>query len=1352
SASVSTTDAAGNSTSASTSQGYTVDTEIDASITVDDITSDNVINAAESGGDVTLTGTVGGDVQDGDTVTVTIGTNEYTATVENGAWSVSVPGSVLAENSTVSASVSTTDAAGNSTSASTSQGYTVDTEIDASITVDDITSDNVVNAAESGGDVTVSGSVGGDVQDGDTVTVTVNGQTYTTQVADGAWSVDVAGSELAADSAVNVSVTTTDAAGNSATATAEHTYNVDTEVSATIAIDTIAGDDVINAAEAEGDVTLTGTVGGDVQDGDTVTITVGENSYEATVSGGTWSVSVPGSVLTENSNVSASVTTTDAAGNTANASTSQGYTVDTEIDASITVNDITEDNVINAAESGGDVTVSGSVGGDVQDGDTVTITVNGQTYTTQVADGAWSVDVAGSDLAADTTVDVSVTTTDAAGNSATATAEHTYSVDTEVSATITIDTIAGDDVINAAEAEANITLTGTVGGDVQDGDTVTVTVGTNEYTATVEDGAWSVSVPGSVLANNSNVSASVSTTDAAGNTANASTSQGYTVDTEIDASITVNDITEDNVINAAESGGDVTVSGSVGGDVQDGDTVTVTVNGQTYTTQVADGVWSVDVAGADLAADSAVNVSVTTTDAAGNTATATAEHTYGVDTEVSATISIDTIAGDDVINAAEAEGDVTLTGTVGGDVQDGDTVTVTVGENSYEATVSGGTWSVSVPGSALATNSNVSASVTTTDAAGNSTSASSTQGYTVDTEIDASITVNDITEDNVINAAESGGDVTVSGSVGGDVQDGDTVTVTVNGQTYTTQVADGAWSVDVAGANLAADTSIDVSVTTTDAAGNSATATAEHTYGVDTEVSATIAIDTIAGDDVINAAEAEGDVTLTGTVGGDVQDGDTVTITVGENSYEATVSGGTWSVSVPGSVLAENSNVSASVSTTDTAGNTANASTSQGYTVDTEIDASITVNDITEDNVINAAESGGDVTVGGSVGGDVQDGDTVTVTVNGQTYTTQVADGAWSVDVAGSDLAADTTVDVSVTTTDAAGNSATATAEHTYSVDTEVSATIAIDTIAGDDVINAAEAEGDVTLTGAVGGDVQDGDTVTVTVGENSYEATVSGGTWSVSVPGSVLANNSNVSASVSTTDAAGNTANASTSQGYTVDTEIDASITVDDITADNIVNAAEADTDVTVSGSVGGDVQDGDTVTVTVNGQTYTTQVADGAWSVDVAGSDLAADTTVDVSVTTTDAAGNSATATAEHTYSVDTEVSATIAIDTIAGDDVINAAEAEGDVTLTGTVGGDVQDGDTVTITVGENSYEATVSGGTWSVSVLGSVLAANSNVSASVTITDAAGNSTSASTSQGYTVDTEIGASITVNDITS
>ncbi|RIY39139.1 retention module-containing protein, partial [Neopusillimonas maritima] len=543
-----------------------------ANIAIANIASDNIINAAEARGTVRVFGAVGGTVSPGDTITLSIGGKTYTTAVgANGAtWSIEVPGADLLSAGSISASLTTTNIAGLSATGTTSRPYLVDTDISASVTINPVTADNIVNSLESGQAITLSGRVGGDVRAGDVVTITIGSATYTATVAANgvSWSVSVPGSVLAGNSSISARVTATDAAGNAATASSSQNYVVDTGVSASVEIDPVTGDNVISAVESGGSVVLTGTVGGDVKDGDTVIVTVGGNSYEATVSGGTWSVSVPGSVLAANSNVSASVTTTDVAGNSTSASSTQGYTVDTEIDASITVDDITSDNVINAAESGGDVTVGGSVGGDVQDGDTVTVTVNGQTYTTQVTDGAWSVDVAGSDLAADTTVDVSVTTTDAAGNTITATAEHTYSVDTEVSATITIDTIAGDDVINAAEAEANITVTGTVGGDVQDGDTVTVTIGTNEYTATVEGGAWSVSVPGSVLAENSTVSASVTTTDAAGNSTTASSTQGYTVDTEIDASITVDDITSDNVINAAESGSDVTVGGSVGGDVQ----------------------------------------------------------------------------------------------------------------------------------------------------------------------------------------------------------------------------------------------------------------------------------------------------------------------------------------------------------------------------------------------------------------------------------------------------------------------------------------------------------------------------------------------------------------------------------------------------------------------------------------------------------------------------------------------------------------------------------------------------------------------------------------------------------------
>ncbi len=179
-----------------------------------------------------VTGTVGGDVQDGDTVTLTINGATYTGPVSSGAFSIDVPGSALAadDNVTVDASVTTTDIAGNSTTANDTQIYSVDTTPPpASITLAPITADNIVNAAEVGGTVAVTGTVGGDVQDGDTVTLTINGATYTGPVSGGGFSIDVPGSALVADEDVTVdaSVTTNDTAGNSTTANDSQSYTVE---------------------------------------------------------------------------------------------------------------------------------------------------------------------------------------------------------------------------------------------------------------------------------------------------------------------------------------------------------------------------------------------------------------------------------------------------------------------------------------------------------------------------------------------------------------------------------------------------------------------------------------------------------------------------------------------------------------------------------------------------------------------------------------------------------------------------------------------------------------------------------------------------------------------------------------------------------------------------------------------------------------------------------------------------------------------------------------------------------------------------------------------------------------------
>ncbi len=86
---------------------------------------------------------------------------------------------------------------------------------------------------------------------------------------------------------------------------------------------------------------------------------------------------------------------------------------------------------------------------------------------------------------------------------------------------------------------------------------------------------------------------------------------------------------------------------------------------------------------------------------------------------------------------------------------------------------------------------------------------------------------------------------------------------------------------------------------------------------------------------MINGEEAKGDVKVTGTVRGDAQAGDTVTLTVGDNSYTGIVGEDqTYAIDVPGSVLAENDTVYAEVTGTDSAGNDYSAETGRDYNVD----------------------------------------------------------------------------------------------------------------------------------------------------------------------------------------------------------------------------------------------------------------------------------------------------------------------------------------------------------------------------------------------------------------------------------
>ncbi|WP_157534169.1 Ig-like domain-containing protein, partial [Moritella sp. JT01] len=191
-----------------------------------------------------------------------------------------------------------------------------------------------------------------------------------------------------------------------------------------------------------------------------------------------------------------------------------------------TIATVAGDDVINAVEAGATtIAVNGTAtGGDITPGDTVTVTVNGQDYTTTVdGSGNYTVDVNTTDLQADNTIDASVASADTAGNTIVSNAvEHAVTFDAAADAgTVTISTVAGDDVINAVEAGATtIAVSGTAtGGDISAGDTVTVTVNGQDYTTTVDgSGNYTVDVNTTDLQADNTIDASVASSDTAGNT------------------------------------------------------------------------------------------------------------------------------------------------------------------------------------------------------------------------------------------------------------------------------------------------------------------------------------------------------------------------------------------------------------------------------------------------------------------------------------------------------------------------------------------------------------------------------------------------------------------------------------------------------------------------------------------------------------------------------------------------------------------------------------------------------------------------------------------------------------------
>ncbi|EHF4931300.1 Ig-like domain-containing protein [Enterobacter hormaechei] len=1255
-------------------------------ISINALATDDVINAAEKGADLVLSG-VTTNVEAGQTVTISLNGRIYTTTVDDsGNWTYTVPSADLAGLKDGDASVQASVTNVNGNSASAGREYSVDATA-PSVTINTIATDDILNASEAQSDLAISGT--STAEAGQTVTVSLNGKDYTTTVsANGSWTLNVPAADLAglSDGSVTVTASVSDKAGNPASA--DHNLTVDVTVPA-VTIHTVAGDDVINVAEHNQAQIISGSATGAAA-GDKVTVTIGGQTYTTVLdAAGNWSVGVPANVISGLSDGTAtvSVSVTDAAGNTG--SGTHNVTVDTGL-PSVSFNAISDDNVLNAVEKGQDLSVSGT-SANLAEGTLVTVTLNGKNYTaTTAADGTWSLTVPAADLTGlgQASYTLNATATNGVGNSVSNTAN--LLVDTALP-TVTINTIAGDNVINAAEVAAGQTLSGKVA-NAEAGNTVTVTIGGNTYTATVQsDLTWSVNVPETVLTalGNGDLTVSATVTNGHGNTG---TGEREVV---IDASLPglrVDTVAGDDVINSIEHTQNLIVSGTSDG-LAAGTTLTVTVNGKTYAASVlADGSWNAAIPAADVAAFAAGTVTVTVAgqSAAGNPVTIS--HDVTVDLAAVA-ISIDAIATDDVINAAEKGVDLVLSGSTS-NVEENQTVTVTFGGKTYTAKVDAdGNWTATVPSADLAglKDGDASVQVSVTNAHGNSASAG--REYSVDATA-PTVTIDTVAGDNVINGSEAAAGVAISGTTTAEV--GQTVTVTLGGNSYTAQVQQGGvWSVNVPGTDLSAlaDNGYTVQASVSDAAGNPGSAGKAIT--LDT-TPPTVSFNVVAGDDVIYSVEHGQAQIVSGTATG-ASVGDKVVITIGSNQYTTTVdASGKWSVGVPASVISAltDGTVTLSATITDSAGN---SSTQTHDVVVNTASVALTVNTLSGDDVINAAEAGASLVINGS-SAQFASGTQVTITLNGKSYTATIqSDGSWTTTVPAADvgtLADGASYQVSVSAQDSAGNSASAT--HTISVDT-TAPVISVNTLSGDDVLNAAEAQQALTVQGSSSAEA--GQTVTVTLGGKTYTALVANdGTWTLDVPAADLAALSQgaLTVTASVNDKAGNSGQ--TTHTLTVDT-IAPAVTISTVADDDIVNNAEQLAGQTISGTT--TAEQGQTVTVSFNGHSYqATVAANGSWSVFVPGRDFLGLSDGDYTITATvsDKAGNPGSATHDVTLNGDVP---TIAINTFAQDDIVNAAEHGTPLVISGTT--DAPAGQTVTITLNGKTYTATVQNdGTWSYTV--------------------------------------------------
>ena len=747
------------------------------------------------------------------------------------------------------------------------------------------------------------------------------------------------------------------------------TLHFDDTPPASAEVASVAGDNIITAPEKAAGVTISGTA----EANGSVELKLGTVTRLVAVdANGNWSTTLQADDLpAADGSYTLSATAIDAAGNRAPEVTSK-VIMNTTGTAAI-IGTISEDGYVNAKEAAAPVKVMGTAAPNSKVALWLTDEKNPLAEVQADANGKWEAGVPLPAGLADGKHVLSVTTTNAQGNTATSKAEFTLDK-TPPAPAANLKLEGNDTTITSLEAKNGVSLSGTG----EAGTKVTVSIGGGKtQTATVgANGGWKVEfkegdLPMPGQGNSTNTAFNVVLQDKAGNDSAVAT-QNVTLQGPLIplGKPIIGPIAGDDIINAAEAQGAVSVSG-----IADAGSIVHVKLGTVGTTAQAggDGRWTAQLTNLASVPDGSYDVTAVASQP-GRENSVAATHKVTLDkTAPGQPTNIKTNGGDTTISADEAKtGKITFTGNTPTGAQNADTVTVTWNGVSKPGTVTNGKWSVdfdsvpTVPAGQASTNSNVT--VVAHDKAGNN-STTATQAITVQNSAlpSSAPTIDPVTADNVVNKAESGA-VTITGTAA----PGATMLVKVDGWTAPPGVvadAHGKWSVQNIDMGNFADSLTHTVTAVATAPGGTASSPETRTFSVD-KTPPKLSINKLNDVSTITPEEAKGDVSFTVTssdpTNTEHRNDVTLTATWNGKPIPMTHTGGLpthWKGTIPAAEIPkapDNGTAKAAlvVTSTDKAGNTTEISQDVTIQGAPAVTRQTTVNGkIANDDVINAVEA-----------------------------------------------------------------------------------------------------------------------------------------------------------------------------------------------------------------------------------------------------------------------------------------------------------------------------------------------------------------------------------------------------------